>query len=219
MQLDSRILPGPIGDEPVTGKPAHPPPEFLLVTCQVDATTALKRELARRWPDFRLAFSRPGFLTFKLPENHRLFADFDLESVFARAYGFSLGKVVGQEMADLAKRVWDIYGDRPARRVHVWPRDTAAPGDHDFEAKITPQAVLAGEMIRKYCPNPQLLTESSPGPPTPAKRGDFVLDCVMVEPNEWWVGYHRAQSVRSKWPGGMTLMRRPSSSPSIPGMA
>ena len=44
-------------------------PEFLFITCQTGgAGAAVKEELARRWPDFRFAFSRPGFLTFKLPE-------------------------------------------------------------------------------------------------------------------------------------------------------
>ena len=66
---------------------------FLFVTCQVGAEKAVKGEVAQRWPDFRLAFSRPGFLTFKLPEEQFLAPDFNLSAVFARAYGFSLGKV------------------------------------------------------------------------------------------------------------------------------
>ena len=32
--------------------------------------------------------------------------------------------------------------------------------------------------------------------------GDLVLDCVIVEPDEWWVGWHEAESVTSCWPGG-----------------
>ena len=31
----------------------------------------------------------------------------------------------------------------------------------------------------------------------------MVLDCVMVEPAEWWIGCHRAQAVCSCWPGGL----------------
>ena len=77
-------------------------PDFLFVTCQIGAEQAVKGELARRWPGFRFAFSRPGFLTFKLPDEHGLADDFDLESVFARAYGFSLGSVTGQTSEELA---------------------------------------------------------------------------------------------------------------------
>jgi 23S rRNA (cytidine2498-2'-O)-methyltransferase len=31
----------------------------------------------------------------------------------------------------------------------------------------------------------------------------MVLDCVIVEPGEWWVGYHKTRSPVSRWPGGM----------------
>src|SRR6186997_3062423 len=42
-------------------------PSFIFATCQVGAEPALKTELARVWPDFKFAYSRPGFLTFKVP--------------------------------------------------------------------------------------------------------------------------------------------------------
>ena len=45
---------------------------FLFVACQAGAEAALKGEMARLWPTFRLAFSRPGFVTFKLPDGVRL---------------------------------------------------------------------------------------------------------------------------------------------------
>ena len=38
----------------------------------------------------------------------------------------------------------------------------------------------------------------------------MVLDCVVVEPNQWWIGYHRAASIASRWPGGMFPMELPS---------
>ena len=70
-------------------------PRFLFVTCQVGAEKAVKGEVSRRWRDFSFAFSRPGFLTFKLPEDSSLLPDFDLRAIFARSYGFSLGGVRG----------------------------------------------------------------------------------------------------------------------------
>jgi 23S rRNA (cytidine2498-2'-O)-methyltransferase len=30
-----------------------------------------------------------------------------------------------------------------------------------------------------------------------------VLDCILVEPDEWWLGYHRIRSIPSRWPGGI----------------
>ncbi len=185
------------------------PPKFLFLTCQVGAEAWVKTELRRRWPDFRFAYSRPGFLTFKLPEGHGLEADFDLESVFARAHGFSLGKAAGATLDELAGRVWEIWGGRPVRRVHVWPRDAARPGDHDFEPSITSDAIEAHAAILGACPEPAKLARSADDPWAPAEPGQWVLDCVLVDPHQWWVGYHRAAAVPSRWPGGMVRLELP----------
>lgn len=64
-----------------------------MVTCQVGAEAALKREVERDWPAFRSAYSRPGFVTFRLPQGHFFKPDFQFGAVFARAYAFSLGKI------------------------------------------------------------------------------------------------------------------------------
>lgn len=184
-------------------------PQFLFVTCQVGAELALKGELARRWPDFHLAFSRPGFLTFKLPADHKLLADFNLESVFARAYGFSLGGVTGDSPDELARAVWGLYEGRPFRRLHVWSRDTAAPGEHGFEPGPTPESAVAWEAILRGCPRPEELGEGGRDPRQPARRGDFVLDCILVDPGRWWVGYHRAGDPPSCWSGGSPPLELP----------
>ena len=42
-----------------------------------------------------------------------------------------------------AQQAWNLLGDRPIRRIHVWQRDRAEPGDHGFEPSITPAAVAA----------------------------------------------------------------------------
>ena len=102
-------------------------PGFLFVTCQRGAEAAVKHELARDWPALRFAYSRPGFLTFKLPPAHGLADDFDLRSAFARAYGFSLGPAAGESVAARAALAWQLVGDLPIERLHVWSRD-AAPG-------------------------------------------------------------------------------------------
>ena len=183
--------------------------QFLFITCQVGAETSVKTELGRRWPEFRFAYSRPGFLTFKLPGGHDLKADFDLESVFARAYGLSLGKALGENLDELAGNVWEVCGGRPVRRVHVWGRDAARPGDRNFEPTITPDALSAHAAILRHCPGPEKLAGDAHDPWAEARRGEFVLDCVLVGPHEWWVGYHRAGSVASRWPGGMIRLELP----------
>ena len=42
-----------------------------------------------------------------------------------------------------------------------------------------------------------------------AAAGDLVLDCVLVEPNEWWFGWHRADSPETRWPGGVPSIAAP----------
>ena len=36
-----------------------------------------------------------------------------------------------------------------------------------------------------------------------------MLDCVLVERNEWWLGWHRAGSPETRWPGGVPAIAVP----------
>jgi 23S rRNA (cytidine2498-2'-O)-methyltransferase len=182
------------------------PPSFLFITCQVGAERAVKGELARNWPEFRFAYSRPGFLTFKLPADHRLKDNFNLCSVFARSYGFSLGKTQSAGMEGRVDDMARLWGERSYDRLHVFQRDTAAPGDHGFEPQITAAAQEAETAIRRLWPADR--------PPLPAgsplaKTGDVILDCVLVEPDQWWIGYHQAGGWASRRPGGFSRLRLP----------
>jgi 23S rRNA (cytidine2498-2'-O)-methyltransferase len=184
-------------------------PDFIFITCQIGAETAAKGEIARRWPELRFAFSQPGFLTFKLPEHHGLADDFDLEAVFARAYGFSLGKVTGESNEELARAAWENCNGLTIQRIHVWEKDRAVPGDHGYEPTITPAAIEAHKLLVQRCPRCRNLSRDASDPCGLAKPGDLVLDCIMLAPDQWWTGYHRARSIPSRWPGGMTPLEMP----------
>lgn len=186
-------------------------PDFILITCQIGAERAVKEEMARLWKDFRFAYSRPGFLTFKLPENHRLADDFDLHSVFARAYAFSLGKVQGKDREDMTKEAWKIFGHRMADRFHVWPRDSAEPGEHGYEPSITPEALEVHAKLLENCPHPKTLASKAADPLQPARRGEQIFDCVLIEHDQWWIGFHRADQIATRWPGGMLALDLPAS--------
>jgi 23S rRNA (cytidine2498-2'-O)-methyltransferase len=180
------------------GPPAdHDPPDFVFATCQVGAEGALKAENARAWPALHFAYSRGGFLTFKMPAGHALADDLDLGSVFARAHGISLGKVSFETLAAGAAEVWRIAGRRPYDALHVWQRDTAAIGHRGFEPHVTPAALAAEEAIRGQ-------SEAIARPlARVAEPGALVLDCILVEAHEWWVGYHRATTPERCFPGGL----------------
>lgn len=126
---------------------AHP--AFVFATCQVGAEPTLKGEVARRWPEWRFAYSRPGFLTFKLPADTAFVDDFTLDCVFARAYGLTLGKVTGANPDELAQAAWRLATGRHFDRLHVWQRDTEAPGQHGFEPAVTPMARAASLALHR----------------------------------------------------------------------
>src|SRR5262245_55275961 len=103
-------------------------PQFVFVCCQRGFEAAIKAELAASHPAFRPAYSRPGFLTFKVPPDHLLDEKFELKSVFTRTHGFSLGKVTGTDAVALSQEAWKLAGPGPWRQVHVWQRDQGTPG-------------------------------------------------------------------------------------------
>jgi 23S rRNA (cytidine2498-2'-O)-methyltransferase len=183
--------------------------KFVFVTCQIGAEKAVKVEIARRWPLFRFAFSQPGFITFKLPEELELTADFDLESVFARAYGFSLGQVTGRSAQELAVAVWQKQTVCTVQRIHVWERDRAVAGDHGYEPAITAEAFDAHRMLLDNCPYPGSLARDADDLCRPVRSGEMVLDCIILAPDRRWVGYHRARSVSSRYPGGIMCLEMP----------
>ncbi|MBQ9874742.1 MAG: hypothetical protein IJM30_09780 [Thermoguttaceae bacterium] len=98
------------------------PSQFVLLTHQRGAETALKKEMARRRPNYRLSYSRPGFLTYKLPApealDKRLGIDVPtLGTIFARSCAHSLGSVVKKDAVGetgefdsrrAAERVWEL---------------------------------------------------------------------------------------------------------------
>ncbi len=189
------------------GVPARP--GFLFVTCQNGAERALKAEVARLQPDFRFAFSRGGFLTFKIAPDRRLADDFKFDSVFARAQGFSLGSVQAPSLEEGAAAFWQAAGEHGGAKdfdaLHVWQRDLAAVGYRGFEPHVTPAALAAQDALlrQRQDAGGQALSRV-------AEPGQLVLDCVLVEPHEWWVGFHRAAADDdSCFPGGIRDLSMP----------
>ena len=173
--------------------------KFIFVVCQNGAESACKREVTRNHPELRLAFSRPGFITFKLNEVD-LPDRFFLKSTLARTYGWSCGSAIAPSSADLVERVLALPEMARASQLHVWQRDSAVPGSHGFEPGVTP---LAEEMVSQ-------LKKGLDGQKLPVNRlaqaDEAVLDVVIVEPNQWWFGFHYATTPAQRWPGGVPLI-------------
>jgi len=183
--------------------------EFLFLTCQVGAEKAVKGEIARHWPAFRFAYSKPGFLTFKLPPNHRLSDDFELKAVFARSYGFCLGKATAASPEELARKAWSVCQGHTIQRIHVWEIDKAPAGIRGFEPTITDRAVAVHQLLLQNCPTRQSLARNAVDMRHSAKIGELVFDCILLTPDQWWFGYHRVGAIPSRWPGGLMPLELP----------
>jgi 23S rRNA (cytidine2498-2'-O)-methyltransferase len=196
---------------------SHDPPKFVFMTCRPGAETALKQEVARTEPEWRLAFSRPGFVTFKRATAEPI-DDAQLASrswVLARTHGVSLGKVTGDELAQLAGEVWSLAGvaalvaEGPLDDVHAWERD-AQRNDDTSALLVTPLATEIENAIRAAAPaSCENLREPQGEKRRPAARNTRVLDVVVVEPNQWWIGCHRVVTPPQRWPGGAIPVRTP----------
>ena len=179
------------------------PSRFVFVTTQSGAERALKNEIAREHPDFKFAFSRPGFVTFRSSED--LPNDFVLRTVFARTWGFSLGKVNGSDDSQRARDAWRLFGeqlpDEPIRDLHVWQRDRVLSGDEGYDG-------AADELARSLG---ALLIENQPAASKPrgVSSAAAIGDLVLVERNAWWLGWHRANTPETRWPGGVPPIALP----------
>ncbi|MBX9789802.1 MAG: SAM-dependent methyltransferase [Pirellulales bacterium] len=187
-------------------------PGFLFITCQLGAEAAVKHEIARDWPALRFAYSRPGFLTFKLPPGHKLADDFELGSAFARAYGFSLGPAAASSPAERADLAWRLAAELPIERLHAWSRDTAPAGSRGYDPGPNAAAAEARDVLlaaRATTPVGGKSAGARFRAEPVAAPGELVLDCVLLEPQQWWIGYHRATGLTSRYAGGFLPIEAP----------
>lgn len=189
-------------------------PQFLFAVCQCGAEAALKAELAASHPDLRPSFSRPGFVTFKFESPCENPAGFQLRSTFARTWGFSLGKVTGNSADELAAVAWQlpavaevIEAHKPSD-LHVWERDRVIPGDDGFEPGPTPLAAEVDAVLRTTSPLDSHRTHAY-DTQAASQPNIWVLDVVIVEPGEWWIGAHLTSRRAACWVGGVPRIAPP----------
>ena len=190
------------------------PPRFLFAVCQNGAEQALKNEITAGPVRASLAFSRPGFVTFKLSDEVAEPAQFQFPSTFARTFGFSLGKVIGESTIELAQQTWKLPGvemflaEHEIVDVHVWQRDTAVPGYRGFEPGPTELALAVERAVREHASVEPLRTMPVT-PRAPTRRNRWVLDVMLVEPGEWWIGCHHTTRRLDCFPGGVIPLELP----------
>ena len=180
--------------------------KFIYVICQNGGEAGTKLELVSSHPELKLAFSRPGFITFKAPPG-ALAERFSLRSTLARTYGWSLGKVSGENAQELVEQIAKVPQLSQAKHLHIWQRDPVIPGRNGFEPGVSALAKEVGSLFQAIQSDSSNSSESQSHLMINrvAQPEDFVFDVVLVEPNEWWFGYHFADTVAQRWPGGVPL--------------
>jgi len=183
-----------------------PDGRFLFATCQRGAETALKSELTALVPELRPSFSRPGYVTFKAADDAAFPPHWESAAVFARSLGWSLGKVRGDSGASAlaAELAAAVAGLEPFEQLHVWPRDAAAVGYRGFEPGHSDDSSAAAAALAAAMPG-ELLRREENGAALAVRAGQRVLDVILVEPGEWWFGWHviRRGDPWTRWPGGI----------------
>lgn len=164
-------------------------PDFAFATCSPGVEPGLKREIARAWPELRLAYSRPGLVTFRAPGP--LAPDDAPPPAFARVWGRSLGPA-----ADPA-RAAALIAEAGASRVHVFeraPARVAADDGADATRALAPWQAI--------------------GPGGCAALGELIADVIVAPGEAAWVGVHRHAPGRSPHPGGAIPVQLPPEAPS-----
>jgi len=176
---------------------------FLTTTCQIGSEKPLKTELLREFPLLRFAFSRPGFLTFKITDENRdplaLADSVRNGSVFARYVGVSLGKIVTDSPVALAEQLETFERPEKIKRVHFWNRDKYPVGEKGFE----PLPLETDQVLERRIADSVGLRYGK------ARSNELVLDCTQIDPDLYWIGYHRAADERSRFPGGLFPLEIP----------
>ncbi|MCA9106092.1 MAG: hypothetical protein KDA83_11725 [Planctomycetales bacterium] len=175
---------------------------FVFLVCQVDTEPLVKRWFASRLPGARFAFSRPGLLTYKLPDDSIDTLTTIGTLPLLRTFGRSLGMVAGDRAALLGELAKNPVASE-CRVWHLWARDRARVGEFEFE----PFADGARELECQWLAE-QLGPTPAPLCNVPANRGDRVLDLIAVDPDRWLIGTHVATGPASCWVGGVPPLTR-----------
>lgn len=176
----------PAPNPPVSSPPPSVRGGFILCPCHPGAEAALAARQAELLPAFSRGVWRRGVVTFRIgPEGFDPPDEFAPDLIFAHSVVRSLGQVSGGSVAELAVKVRALVGAVSWDAIHVWKREQRI----DMAAADARAAVAAACGIT--LPDDQV-----------AQPGDLVLDCMLDSADRWWVGWHRAGTPASRWPGG-----------------
>lgn len=176
--------------------------DFVFMVCQHGAEPTIKAQLLGPKSHFRLAFSRPGLLTFKCAvqiDDPLAEPTCDLPTgAFIRQSGQGLGNVRGSSAEELVDQTLELAG-KDWDAIHVFQRDRGIPGLNGFEPGPNELTEAVGDIFRSrfesLAQKPMVNVECQPGMK--------VLDIVIVEPDQWLIGFHIAHQRHQCGVGGV----------------
>ena len=176
-----------------------------MLCCAFGAEKPAKAQLLEE--GWRLAFSRPGFVTMKHDESKP-----PPSGVFVRTSSLSIGNT---RDADAKANITSLRDQlsrwsesrhaqqRPFDQLHVWPKDRAAIGRFGFEPGADEVTNAVADEIFAGLKSDWLRCDA---PNRIAQPSESVLDVVLVEPAYWFFGTHTAQNWPTRWPGAVQPM-------------
>lgn len=172
-------------------------PRFVFEIVRVGSEALAKAELSAAFPHVRLAFSRPGLLTFKDP-SRALDETFGAGLVFARVAGRSLGLSDGA--VAVAARI-----PEGVSALHVFPR---APEPDAIGAAASIAACASLEAEVRALAGARLAASGA------LALGDRVIDVAVAGDEASFVGVHRHAPGRWTTPGGLVPVEDRPAAPS-----
>ena len=173
-------------------------PSFGMFCCAHGAEQAVKETVAKL--GWRLAFSRPGFVTCKHDDDVQL-----PNGIFIRASARSIGSVSstnGNECVEaVSAKLTELgFQNQSFDQLHVWPRDRAPIGRFGFEPGIDEVSSAVADDVFDHLKDSWL---GCSAPNQIAQPGERVLDIVLVSPSQWFFGTHQTTDWPSRWPGAV----------------
>ncbi len=171
---------------------------FAMICCACGAEQVVKESVASQ--GWRLAFSRPGFVTLKHDGPAEL-----PHGVFVRTASHSIGSARGDDADQLIETMSErLRGELGSTlrfdQLHVWPKDRVPIGRFGFEPGLDEVSRAVAEQVFSRIAESWLRCDA---PNRIAESGERVLDLVLVEPSYWFYGWHMASDWPSRWPGGV----------------
>ncbi len=191
---------------------------FVFALCQTGAEAALKAEVATHRPAWRVAFQRPGLLTFKLPDDEAPPALVGLTEGMAPRFGRLCGLSHGLAAtpAEAADRIRAVCG--ASANLQVTVVEPGRPGEAS-DTRLAQAAALAQAwteaLLGALGPGFEAVDHARPG----ATLCDVVLepprgrDGVETMPRAL-IGTHVAGGVVLPGPGGRLALAMPPEAPS-----